>query len=188
MEKIRLILLEKSNGESTLFKKRAESFFNIQLINTVIYHPHVLEEFSPADADVFAVNINLPCNISFFIGEMKKKISPSKILMTCDFVQPDLIFNCLLSGASGYLEKYCSNKKFEQTIKDCHENLAFFPLSIIGLFYERFMKKESDLLRRKIFDLLSRGFLLKDVTLHTGLSEQEIKRQIYLSLPGITTG
>lgn len=182
MEKVRVILLEKNHEESALLRKRAENFTRIQLEDIVIYHPGVLEDLSPSDADVFVVNIDLPCDISFFISEMKKKISPSKILLNCEFVQPDLIFNCLRSGAGGYVEKYCAKNKFEQAVIDCSENLVHLPLSIIGLLYARNIIHEADATLKNIFNLLSKGFLLNDVISQTGLSEREIKHTIFLSL------
>src|SRR6185436_4787865 len=153
MEKVRIILLEKNNDESALFRKRSENFNTVQLADIVIYHPRILEELSPSDADVFAVNIDLPCNISFFISEMKKKISPSKILMVCEFVQPDLIFNCLRSGAGGYAEKFADKNKFEQTVLDCHENLSMLPLSIFGIMYAKKIMQEADATVKMIFNL-----------------------------------
>jgi len=183
MKKVRIVLLEKNTEESVLFRNRSENFINVQLADIVIYHPRVLEELSSFDADVFAVNIDLPCNISFFISEMKKKISPSKILMACDFVQPDLIFNCLRSGASGYVEKYADKNKFEQTVLDCHENLSMLPMSILGIMYAKKIMQEADASVKMIFSLFSKGYLLNDVMVQTGLSEHEIKRSIFLSLP-----
>jgi DNA-binding NarL/FixJ family response regulator len=182
MEKVRVILLEKNNEESALLRKRSEHFIHVQLADIVIYHPRVLEELSPSDADVFVVNIDLPCDISFFISEMKKKIFPSKILMNCEFVQPDLIFNCLRSGAAGYAEKYADKNKFEQAVLDCDENLSMLPMSIFGIMYAKKIMQEADATVKMIFNLFSKGYLLNEVMVQTGLSEREIKHSIFLSL------
>jgi hypothetical protein len=65
---------------------------------------------------------------------------------------------------------------------DCAESLVHLPLSIIGLLYARNIIHEADATLKNIFNLLSKGFLLNDVTRQTGLSEREIKHSIFLSL------
>jgi DNA-binding NarL/FixJ family response regulator len=180
--KIRLITVERNQERGALLKKRTANSEILQLVDSVVYSPSIIEEISQADADVFAVDVNLPCNIASFIGDFKKKISPAKILMSCDFVQPDLLVDCLRSGASGYIERNCSKIKLEQTVMDCSENLVHLPLSIIALLYARNIIHEADSALKNLFNLLSKGFLLNDVIAKTGLSEREIKRTIFLSL------
>lgn len=180
--KIRLINIERSKDGAILFKQRTEDSTVVELISTHIYYPQIINEISNVDTDIIAVDIHIPCNAITFIKELKKKITPAKILLTCDFVQPDLIFNCLGAGANSYVEKYCSKNKFEQAVKDCSENLIQLPLSIMGLLYAKNILHETDAALKNIFYLLSKGFLLNDVTRQTGLSEREIKRSIFLSL------
>ena len=180
-KKIRVVILERNAELVHLFERRLKNSETIQLEKIYVYNPLILEEFTATGVDIFLVDIHLPCDITSFIKEIKKKFSTSKILMNCDFVQPDLIFHCLLSGASGFTEKYTAIHKFEQAIKDCHQNLSFLPLSIFQLMLQRYAAIEKDLTLKNIFNLFSKGFLLHDVVLQTGLNEEDIKRRIFLS-------
>lgn len=181
MNKTRLIVLEQNQEESHLFQKRAKLFSEVELINTVIYYPGITETISSTEADVVAVNIRLP-RIAEIVSELKKKIHQAKILLLCEFVQPDLILECLLAGAGGYVEKYASNKKFEQSAKNCFQSTSHLPMNIVSLLYSKFMQNESETIRKKVFQLFSRGFLLKDVIHQTGLTEEEIWREINFSV------
>jgi DNA-binding NarL/FixJ family response regulator len=180
-KRIRVVILERNAEQVHLFERRLKDSETIQLEKIHVYNPFVLEEFTPEGVDIFLVDIYLPCDITRFIKETKRKFSTSKILMNCDFVQPDLIFHCLLSGANGFIEKYAPINKFEQAVKDCHKNLSFLPLSIFQLMLQRYAAMEKDLILKNIFNLFSKGFLLNDVVLQTGLNEEDIKRRIFLS-------
>lgn len=180
MNKIRLIVIEQNQEESFLFQKRAKPFIEIELISTVVYYPGIIETISLNDADVVAVNIRLP-RISAIVSELKKKIHPAKILLLCEFVQPDLILECLFAGAGGYVEKCTSNKKFEQSVKDCFESTSLFPLNIVSLLYSKIMLNDGEPIRKKVFQLFSKGFLLKDVVDQTGLTEEEIRKHVNFS-------
>jgi DNA-binding NarL/FixJ family response regulator len=179
---IRLTVIERNGDGINTFSEIAENVASVQITRSFIWHPHIIEDISSFDADIFFVDSYLPCSMSDFIKGLKAKISPSKILIACEFVQPDLVVSCLRAGANGYLEKSVSPQKFEQTIRECHKRMCFLPLSIAGLLYKQFIAHEGDAIRRTIFQLLSRGFLLKEIIQMTGLSENEIKSHVFLSL------
>ncbi|MEO8146107.1 MAG: hypothetical protein ABI723_00655 [Bacteroidia bacterium] len=179
--KIKLVIIERSKDATTLLQRRMKDSSVIELTASFIYHPSFLEEVASFKTDIILLNINLPCDITAFIKDLKKK-TPAKIILSCEFIQPDLIFNCLIAGASGYVEKYATQTTLENGIKDCFENLSFLPLNIITLFYEQYVKHETNEIRKKIFSLLSGGFHLKEVVYETGLTEREIKQHIFLSV------
>jgi DNA-binding NarL/FixJ family response regulator len=180
--KIRLIHIERNREDAVLFQRRQDGSEVSELAGTYIYHPEILKEAFPEQIDMVAVDTHLPCHMTDFIRELKNKISPAKILLTCEFVQPDLIYNCLRAGAGAYVEKYCSKDRFEQVLKDCSENMIYLPLSILGLLYAKQIIHGADARLKNILGLLSRGFLLNDVIDQTGLSEREIKRSLFLFL------
>lgn len=180
-KKVKIINIERNEEGIILFRNRAKLSSFIELHESHIYYPDILTRLDTSGAHMIAVDIHLPCNIAAFVAELKK-ITTAKIIITCEFVQPDLIFNCLRSGAVGYVEKFCGKNKFEHVVTDCMDNMISLPLSIMGLYYAKNIMHEADSTFKNIFSLLSRGFLLHDVTRQTGLSEQEIKQHLFLSL------
>lgn len=180
-KKIRVISIEKGSEGAGLFRTRLEHSDTATLVDSVVYRTGAEEEIHSVKADLVAVDVNLSCDVPELIARIRK-VTGLRVMVTCDFVQPDLIYDCLRAGASGYVERYTDKKRFDQAIRDCVSGEILLPLSILGLLSTRSIFGDADAALKNILRLLANGFLLPDVSFRTGYTEQDIKRSIFLTL------
>ena len=138
--------------------------------------------------DIVIMDINLPGKSGIeCISSIKEKCPRSQFIMFTIFEDDQKVFNALEAGASGYLLKKTPKEKILEALKELYEGGS--PMStqiarkVIQVFQKnKSMNEEAALLTKKekeILDLLSKGFLYKEIAEKTLITANTVKQHIH---------
>ena len=181
IKKIRLLHIAANADGIDLLKQLLRNSTVAGIATAVVYYPGIGKHCFHSGCDLIALDIPLPCAHDQLIGELRAQDCP-RILINCDFFQPDLILECLMAGASGFVEKDYGLEKLEQAILDCIHHGIRLPFSLSSMLFRRNDPGEENADVRRILRLLAKGYLLHDVSLQTGIEEEDIRRLLYQHL------
>ena len=135
--------------------------------------------------DVVLMDINLPgINGVEAVRQLKEKLPGIHFLMCTVFKDDENIFQSLRAGAGGYILKSSSSQKILEAIKEIQEGGAPMSATIAKQVIHSFHRipkesnsKHAELTPREleVLQLLSRGYLCKEVANHLDLSTQTIR-------------
>lgn len=136
-------------------------------------------------ADVIIMDINLPGMSGIeCVRQIKEKQPQIQILMFTIFEDSERIFEALRAGANGYLLKRTSPNKLLEAIKELHEGGAPMSAMIAKKVVSSFQNQEKSNFNlseteNKILQLLSKGFLYKEVSSKLEMSEASLRKKIH---------
>jgi DNA-binding NarL/FixJ family response regulator len=154
-----------------------------------------LKEMPKAQPDVVLMDINLPgINGVECVRQLKPKLPDTQFIMLTVFQNTEHIFNALAAGATGYLLKQTPPRELLDAIKVVHTGGS--PMSshiarkIVQVFQKPSAKPAAEMEKlspreAQILELLSKGFLYKEIAVETMLAYGTVHthiRHIYKKL------
>ena len=149
----------------------------------------------PKDApDVVLMDINLPgINGVECVRELKPLLPGSQMIMLTVYEDTENIFNALAAGATGYLLKRTSRRELLEAIQEVRKGGSPMTAHIARKVVQSFQKapaaaSPTDNLsprEQEVLDLLSQGFLYKEIADKLGISYETVHtyiRRIYEKL------
>ena len=135
-----------------------------------------IEEKTP---DILLLDIQLP-GINGIEAILKlKKIQGLKIIMLTAYEDPELIFQALSNGASGYLNKNIPASKLIESIKDIIEGGGTLSANVARLVIQAFQKNTNSPLTKRESEILQ---LIAD-----GKSRTIIAKELFIDLETVKT-
>jgi DNA-binding NarL/FixJ family response regulator len=148
--------------------------------------------------DVVLMDINLPgLNGVECVRQLKTKMPRTQFVMITVYEDPDRVFNALAAGATGYLLKETQRDDLLTALRDVHRGGSPMSSGVARKVVQCFQKpapsvsaEEVELQKlssreQEVLDLVSRGYLLKEVAESMKLSEHTVDtylRRIYEKL------
>jgi len=131
------------------------------------------------------MDINLPGMSGIeCVRQIKDKQPGTQILMFTIFEDSERIFEALRAGANGYLVKRTEPNKLLEALKELYEGGAPMSAMIAKKVVSSFQNQEKSNFNltdteNKILQLLSKGFLYKEVSSKLEISEASIRKRIH---------
>lgn len=146
------------------------------------------KELPKQTPDIVIMDINLPGKSGIeCIAGIKEHCPGSQFIMFTIFEDDQKVFDALEAGASGYLLKKTPKEKILEGLKELHQGGS--PMStqiarkVIQVFQKsKSMNEEAASLTKKekeILDLLSKGFLYKEIAEKTVITANTVKQHIH---------
>lgn len=138
--------------------------------------------------DIVIMDINLPGKSGIeCIAAIKDQCTGTQFIMFTIFEDDEKVFNALEAGAHGYLLKKTPKEKILEALKELYEGGSPMSTQIARKVLKSFQNnkaqnKEADILTKKeneILDLLSKGFLYKEIADKTATSINTVKQHIH---------
>ncbi len=153
-----------------------------------------LTKIPPAEPDVILMDIQLP-GISGVEGvaALKELLPAAQIMMLTQSDDPDVIFQAIAAGATGYLLKSQSMARLIESLRELHAGGSPISSSIARHVLKAFAEMtqpacESDVLsprEREVLELLARGRRVKEVAAQLDVSARTVDgylQRIYCKL------
>lgn len=143
-----------------------------------------LPDISP---DVVMMDIQLQDMLGIeIIEKLRKEMPKTQFIMCTSFEDDEKIFNSLKAGAMGYLIKGESMDKILSSIRDVYNGGAPMSLSIARRVLSHFEKKIPEIKdfdeltgrEKEILELLSQGFLYKEIADQKCISIDTVKKHV----------
>jgi len=152
-----------------------------------------LEDLPKKKPNVVLMDINLPGMNGVECARKLKQAAPEiQIIMLTVYEDTDNIFNALSAGASGYLLKRTSTAELLESIREVHRGgspmTAHIARKVVSSFQRPAASEATEDLsprEREVLDLLSQGFLYKEIADKLGISYETVHtyvRRIYEKL------
>jgi DNA-binding NarL/FixJ family response regulator len=144
--------------------------------------------------DVVLMDINLPgLNGVECVRRLKPLLPQTQVVMLTVYEDTDNIFNALAAGASGYLLKRTSRDELLAAIKEVHAGGSPMTAHIARKVVQSFQRagpspqpaENLSPREQEVLDLLSQGFLYKEIADRLGVSYETVHtyiRRIYEKL------
>ncbi|WCJ58405.1 response regulator transcription factor [Fontisphaera persica] len=144
--------------------------------------------------DVVLMDINLPgLNGVECVRRLKPLLPQTQVVMLTVYEDTDNIFNALAAGASGYLLKRTSRDELLAAIKEVHAGGSPMTAHIARKVVQSFQRagpspqpaENLSPREQEVLDLLSQGFLYKEIAERLGVSYETVHtyiRRIYEKL------
>lgn len=146
--------------------------------------------------DVVLMDINLPgMNGVECVRKLKEILPQTQIVMLTAYEDTENIFNSLAAGAAGYLLKRSKSAEILEAIRDVHNGGSPMSTHIARKVVQSFqtrptaapVEKTEELSPREqeVLDLLSQGFMYKEISDKLGISFETVRtyiRRIYEKL------
>ncbi len=136
--------------------------------------------------DVVITDINLPRKSGIAcVGEIKPVFPEMQFIMFTIFEDNDQVFEALKAGASGYILKNTRPEKIKENIVELFEGGS--PMSpqiarkVLTAFNQNTKNQVDELLSKRekeVLELLSRGFLYKEIAEQLFISMSTVKRHL----------
>lgn len=126
MEKqIKILIYEDKQDLLFTLSKMIDTYPGFKLMGAMAHANNVLKEVESYHPDVILMDIDMPgTSGKVALKEIKSHYPEVEIIMLTVFDDNENIFECILSGASGYLLKSTSPEKIIEAIKDVKEGGA----------------------------------------------------------------
>lgn len=184
---IRVAIVEDEKHYNNALKKIVDYQDDMEVVAQFYSGKDALENLSKILADVVLMDIQLQDMLGTeVIEKLKSNMPNSQFIMCTSFEDDEKIFASLKAGATGYLIKGESMEKILGSIRDVHNGGAPMSFSIarkVLQHFEKFkdeMKGLEELSSREIevLDLLSQGFLYKEIAEKKFISIDTVKKHI----------
>lgn len=145
-------------------------------------------EIVPGSADIIVMDINLPGMTGIeCIRRLRQKGFTGQFMMFTVYDDDESVFEALQAGAMGYILKKSSPTQFLASIREIMEGGSPMSAQIARKLVNVFNKQEkpvaeSDLLskrEREILELISKGFLYKEVAEKLFITTGTVKQHIH---------
>lgn len=192
--KIRVSIIEDDSKLRSAIKERVESDKRFQVVSEHSTAEDAIEHLPAARPNVVLSDINLPGLSGIECVRKLKPVMPStQFVMLTVYDDTERIFEALSAGATGYLVKRTPRAELLSAIWDVHKGES--PMSsgiarkIVRSFQRADPAAEPDYKlaprERQVLELLSQGFLYKEIADQLGLSIPTVNsyiRSIYEKL------
>jgi DNA-binding NarL/FixJ family response regulator len=146
---------------------------------------YAIQEKQP---DIVIMDINLPgINGIETIKRLKEKCADTQFMVFTIYENDEKVFDALNAGASSYILKKTEPDKIVAAIRELHEGGSPMSASIARKLVQIFQKKttvssDAALLSKRemqILELLSKGFLYKEIADQVGITFGTVRQHIY---------
>ena len=153
-----------------------------------------LKDLPQVRPDVVLMDINLPgMNGVECVRQLKQLIPQTQVLMLTVYEDTENIFNALAAGAGGYLLKRTTSKELLEAIQEMHRGGSPMTMHIARKVVQSFQQSAASAQstenlsprEQEVLDLLSQGFLYKEIAEKLGISYETVHtyiRRIYEKL------
>ena len=135
--------------------------------------------------DIILMDIQMPGMSGIeCVSKLKEKMPKSHFMMVTVFEDDDNIFNALKAGASGYILKRTSPAQILEAIREMYNGGSPMSPEIARRVVESMQKgknKNIEILterEKEILDLLSKGFIYKEIAKNLDISYETVKKHI----------
>lgn len=188
MHPITVTIVEDIDEVRLSLEKLVQSSDDFKLLNSCSSAELAQEKIIEEQPSIAIMDINLPGMSGIeCIRRVKDECPNTQFMMYTIFEDDEKVFEALEAGASGYLLKKTSKEKILEALKELHEGGS--PMStqiarkVIRSFQRRnHLGKDSSLLTPKeheVLDLLSKGFLYKEIGDNLHISLNTVKQHIH---------
>lgn len=190
----RLCLIEDDDETRRILMELVEGAPGLQLVSTYQHCGPAIENLPRVKPDVVLVDINLPDITGVeAVRQLKPRLPQTQFLMLTVYDDPDHIFAALAAGATGYLLKSTTRAELLGAIAQIMSGGSPMSSGIARKVVQSFAqnrapRNEIDALsprEQSVLDLLSKGFLYKEIADSLGVSVPTIStyiRRIYEKL------
>jgi DNA-binding NarL/FixJ family response regulator len=165
---IKVFIYDDNNARRDSLKALLELSPELSFAGEASNCANVLADMNSTFPDVVLMDINMP-EVDGIEGlkSIKKKFPHIKVLMQTVFDDTDKVFDCIRSGASGYILKKDSPQRILQAIQEVYDGGAVMNPSIAlkVLDYFQPQKEQNQLTKREkeVLELLAEGLSYKMV-------------------------
>lgn len=176
---------------------RAEDF---QFLSEYATAEAALEKLPAEKPEVVLMDINLPgMNGVECVRKLKQLLPGTQVMMLTAYEDTENIFNSLAAGASGYMLKRTPRAELLDAIREVHRGGSPMTTHIARKVVQSFLKpvtpaptgtasevtEELSAREHEVLDLLSQGFMYKEIADKLGISFETVRtyiRRIYEKL------
>ncbi|MCW3162059.1 response regulator [Chryseobacterium oryctis] len=184
---ISIAIVEDEKNYNNTLKKVIDYQDDMKVVAQFFDGNSALEKLPDYSPDVVMMDIQLQDMLGIEVIErLRKEIPNTQFVMCTSFEDDEKIFNSLKAGAIGYLIKGESMEKILGAIRDAHNGGAPMSFSIarrVLNHFERQLPELKDLnelteREKEVLELLSQGFLYKEIADKKFISIDTVKKHI----------
>ena len=191
---IKVCIVEDDERARNIFAEWLSQAEGLELINQFGDAESAIAELPRYAPDVALVDINLP-GLSGIdcVRKLKPELPNTQFVMLTVYEDSDRIFEALAAGAAGYLLKQTPREELLDAVKSVHQGSSPMSGSIARKVVQSFQRPVASVpataqlstRENEVLDLLSRGFLYKEIAAILGVSYATVTtygRRIYEKL------
>lgn len=184
---ISIAIVEDEKNYNNALKKVINYQQDMKVIAQFFEGNETLNNLPALSPDVVMMDIQLPDMLGIeIIEKLKKEMPETQFIMCTSFEDDEKVFNSLKAGAMGYLVKGESMDKILSSIRDVYNGGAPMSFAIARRVLQHFEKKLPEIKgfdelterEKEILELLSQGFLYKEIADQKCISIDTVKKHV----------
>ncbi|MEO8255049.1 MAG: response regulator transcription factor [Flavobacterium sp.] len=184
---ISIAIVEDEKNYNNALKKVIDYQSDMKVVAQFFNGNDALDQLLDISPDVVMMDIQLQDMLGIeIIEKLKKDMLKTQFIMCTSFEDDEKIFNSLKAGAMGYLVKGESMDKILSSIRDVYNGGAPMSFSIARKVLTHFERKNVDVKgfdeltarEKEILELLSQGFLYKEIADQKCISIDTVKKHV----------
>lgn len=184
---ISIAIVEDEKNYNNALKKVINYQQDMKVVAQFFNGNDALKNLPDISPDVVMMDIQLQDMLGIeIIEKLKKEMPETQFIMCTSFEDDEKIFNSLKAGAMGYLVKGESMDKILSSIRDVYNGGAPMSFSIARRVLQHFEKKLPEIKgfheltkrEQEILELLSQGFLYKEIADQKCISMDTVKKHV----------
>ena len=188
MEKIKVSIVEDINEVRESIRKLLQGSDEFALVSSFENAEQAEKHIPYEQPDIVIMDISLPGKSGIqCLQKIKDKCPDTQFMMYTIFEDDQKVFEALEAGASGYLLKKTPKEKILESLKELYEGGSPMSTQIARKVIQAFqrsktMSEEEKSLTRKekeVLDLLSKGFLYKEIADQLSITVNTVKQHIH---------
>ncbi len=185
--KIRIAIVEDEKNYNNALKKVIDHQDDMKIVAQFFDGREALQRLSDLSPDVVMMDIQLQDMLGIeIIEKLKKELPNTQFIMCTSFEDDEKVFSSLKAGAMGYLVKGESMDKILSSIRDVYNGGAPMSFSIARKVLRHFERKQPEIQdfdelterEKEILELLSQGFLYKEIADKKFISIDTVKKHV----------
>lgn len=184
---ISIAIVEDEKNYNNALKKVINYQKDMKVVGQFFDGNDALKNLPDISPDVVMMDIQLQDMLGIeIIEKLKNEMPETHFIMCTSFEDDEKIFNSLKAGAMGYLVKGESMDKILSSIRDVYNGGAPMSFSIARRVVQHFEKKLPEIKgfdeltkrEQEILELLSQGFLYKEIADQKCISMDTVKKHV----------
>ncbi|AZB24551.1 MULTISPECIES: response regulator transcription factor [Chryseobacterium] len=184
---ISIAIVEDEKNYNNALKKVINYQKDMKVVGQFFDGNDALKNLPDLSPNVVMMDIQLQDMLGIeIIEKLKKEMPETHFIMCTSFEDDEKIFNSLKAGAMGYLVKGESMDKILSSIRDVYSGGAPMSFSIARRVLQHFEKKLPEIKgfdeltkrEQEILELLSQGFLYKEIADQKCISMDTVKKHV----------
>lgn len=184
---ISIAIVEDEKNYNNALKKVINYQKDMKVVGQFFDGNDALKNLPDISPDVVMMDIQLQDMLGIeIIEKLKNEMPETHFIMCTSFEDHEKIFNSLKAGAMGYLVKGESMDKILSSIRDVYNGGAPMSFSIARRVLQHFEKKLPEIKgfdeltkrEQEILELLSQGFLYKEIADQKCISMDTVKKHV----------